>query len=122
MFLWRALEATHQLITDIVSKRGLLGQKRPQFAVEVLDSAEGTMFWQRAYWRHPDTAAPTLIQLVRIFKDWQVGDIRDKVNALIGLATASTNIVIEYASSVQQVLEAIQDAAEEWNPRSETLL
>jgi hypothetical protein len=118
-FPWQALENIYHNLKAIESKGY---QRHHNFAAQVLDSVACTMVWQRAHWRHPDTPTPTMMQLVRVFRDWRSTDIRDKVNALNGLAAPCTSIVIEYNSSVQQVFDAVRDAAHEWEERDDDLL
>lgn len=118
-FSWQALENIYHNLKRIESKGW---QRHHRFSAQILDSVACTMVWQRAHWRHPDTPTPTMVQLVGIFRDWQAGDIRDKVNALNGLVLDSTSITIEYNSTVQQVFDAVRDAAEEWEDCDDTLL
>lgn len=118
-FPWRALENFYQNLKAIESEGR---QRQHRYAAQVLDSVACTIVWQRAHWRHAETPTPDMVQLVRIFRDWQAGDIRDKVNALNGLVSSQSSIVIEYDSTRQQVFEAVRDAAPEWESESDKLL
>lgn len=118
-FPWRALENVYQNLKAIeVEGR----QRHHRYAAQVLDSVACTVVWQRAHWRHAETPTPDMVQLVRIFRDWQAGDIRDKVNALNGLVSSKSSILIEYNNSRQQVFEAVREAAPEWDSKEDTLL
>jgi hypothetical protein len=75
--------------------------------MEVLHSSAGVMVWQRAYWRHPETPVPRLQMLIEIFRDWQCSDVRDKVYALVGMATKETYVVPNYKKSVKDVYFAV---------------
>lgn len=73
------------------------------YAIQVLQSPASIMMWQRAHWRHPDTPAPGLRTLIKIFRDWQCGDLRDKVYALVGMADPESCVVPDYSRSARQV-------------------
>ncbi|KAJ4180234.1 hypothetical protein NW755_011922 [Fusarium falciforme] len=78
-------------------------------AMRVLQSSAYTMVWQRAHWRHPDTPSPRLQDLIDIFRDWQCTDIRDKVFALVSMASHETAIVPDYSKSALDVYHAVQE-------------
>ncbi|EEU39837.1 uncharacterized protein NECHADRAFT_79724 [Fusarium vanettenii 77-13-4] len=78
-------------------------------AIRVLQSSAFTMVWQRAHWRHPETPSPRLQVLIDIFRDWQCTDIRDKVFALVSMASDETAIVPDYSMSTLNVYRAVQD-------------
>ncbi|RMJ16886.1 hypothetical protein CDV36_003501 [Fusarium kuroshium] len=78
-------------------------------AIRVLQSSACTMVWQRAHWRHPDTPPPRLQVLIDIFRDWQCTDIRDKVFALVSMASRETAIIPDYSKSTLDVYHAVQD-------------
>ncbi|UPK89170.1 hypothetical protein LCI18_000105 [Fusarium solani-melongenae] len=79
------------------------------YAIRVLQSSACTMVWQRAHWRHPDTPSPRLQVLINTFRDWQCTDIRDKVYALVSMASHETAIVPDYSKSTLDVYRAVQD-------------
>lgn len=76
-----------------------------KFAMDVLQSSAFVMVWQRAHWRHADTPIPTLQILVEVFQEWQCSDIRDKVYALVGMASTETAIVPDYSRSAREIYE-----------------
>ncbi|KAI8721450.1 HET domain-containing protein [Fusarium sp. LHS14.1] len=67
------------------------------------------MVWQRAHWRHPDTPSPRLQALIDIFRDWQCTDVRDKVFALVSMASPETAIIPDYSKSTLDVHRAVQN-------------
>lgn len=79
-----------------------------EFAIQVLQSSAAVMVWQRAHWRHPDTPKPSLRTLIEVFRDWQCSDIRDKVFALVGMASRKTAIVPDYALPPRDLYFAVR--------------
>ena len=77
--------------------------------VNVFQSPAFTMVWQRAHWRSPDTPAPTLQTLVEVFQDCQSSDVRDKVYALVGMASQDTAIVPNYFLSPKQLYHDVMN-------------
>ncbi|KAL2693466.1 hypothetical protein Neosp_000026 [[Neocosmospora] mangrovei] len=67
------------------------------------------MVWQRAHWRHPETPSPRLQVLIDTFRDWQCTDIRDKVFALVSMASQETSIVPDYSKSTLDVYREVQE-------------
>jgi hypothetical protein len=80
-----------------------------EFLMGVLQSSAGVMVWQRAHWRHPETPTPRLQTLIDVFRDWQCADVRDKVYALVSMASSNTAIVPDYSQSARQVFFAVQE-------------
>jgi hypothetical protein len=80
-----------------------------EYAGEILYSFAGVMVWQRAYWRHPETPAPSLRKLLEVFEDWQCTDIRDKVFGLLGMVKHYPKpVVIEYSKSVEEIYDEVR--------------
>ncbi|KAI1274418.1 heterokaryon incompatibility protein-domain-containing protein [Xylaria sp. FL0933] len=72
-----------------------------EFHTRVMQSSAAVMIWQRAHWRHPDTPVPRLPTLIKIFRDWQCTDLRDKVFALSGMATEESTVIPDYALTIR---------------------
>lgn len=79
-----------------------------EFAIGVLQSSAAVMVWQRAHWRHPQTPTPSLQTLIEVFRDWQCTDVRDKVFALVSMASSDTAIIPDYSQPARQVYFAVQ--------------
>lgn len=77
------------------------------FALAVFQSSASVIIWQRAYWRHPDTPKPSLKTLISIFSGWQCKDLRDKVYALVGMASPETAVIPDYSRSTLQICQDI---------------
>ncbi|KAL1600568.1 hypothetical protein SLS60_006954 [Paraconiothyrium brasiliense] len=80
-----------------------------QHAIAVLQSAAAVMVWQRAHWRHARTSTPTLKTLIEIFRDWRCVDVRDKVFALLSMASESTAIEANYSMAPRDIYFAVRD-------------
>ncbi|KAI0429017.1 heterokaryon incompatibility protein-domain-containing protein [Xylaria sp. FL1042] len=80
-----------------------------EFHMRVMQSSAAVMIWQRAHWRHPDTPVPRLPTLIKIFRDWQCTDLRDKVFALSGMATEESAVAPNYALTVREVYLAVME-------------
>ncbi|KAI0809431.1 heterokaryon incompatibility protein-domain-containing protein [Xylaria sp. FL0064] len=94
-----------------------------EFHMRVMQSSAAVMIWQRAHWRHPDTPVPRLPTLIRIFRDWQCTDLRDKVFALSGMATEESTVVPDYALTIREVyLAVMQNVQREDEEQFGTLL
>jgi hypothetical protein len=78
-----------------------------EFAIQVLQSSAAIMVWQRAHYRHPETAAPSLRTLIEVFRHWQCAEIRDKVFALVSMSSPDTTIVPDYSQSARDVYFAV---------------
>ncbi|ETS81710.1 hypothetical protein PFICI_06712 [Pestalotiopsis fici W106-1] len=83
-----------------------------EFLIPIKQSAAATMVWQRAHWRHPDTPVPRLSRLIEIFRDWHCTDIRDKVFALVGMATPESAVVPDYALTTLEIYSAVMRKVE----------
>jgi hypothetical protein len=79
-----------------------------QNAIKIFQSSACTMAWQRAYWRHSMTPAPALQELIELFQDWRCTDVRDKVYALVNMASPVTRIKPDYTLSARDVYFAVQ--------------
>ncbi|KAF2676978.1 HET-domain-containing protein [Lentithecium fluviatile CBS 122367] len=78
-----------------------------EFAIQVLQSSAAVMVWQRAHCRHPETPIPSLRTLIEVFRHWQCAEIRDKVFALVSMASPDTTILPDYAQSARDVYFAV---------------
>jgi hypothetical protein len=76
-------------------------------AIQVLQSSAAVLVWQRAHYRHPETPAPSLRTLIEVFRHWQCAEIRDKVFALVSMASPDTTIVPDYSQSARDVYFAV---------------
>ena len=93
-----------------------------EFVIEVLQSSAMVMVWQRAHWRHLLTPTPSLRMLIEIFRDWQCTDVRDKVFALVSMASSNTAIIPDYSQPARQVYFAVQEKHAEAGPRFDNML
>lgn len=93
---------------------------------QVAQSSAAMMLWQRAHWRHPDTPVPRLETLIDIFRDWKCSDIKDKVFALVDMATSDSAIVPNYALTTSQiyfgVMENVQKDKEQFGTKLSQML
>lgn len=87
-----------------------------EYVLGVLHSAAAVMAWQRAHWRHPRLAAPRLQTLIEVFQDWQCKDVRDKVFALVSMASRETAVEPDYSLTAREVFYAVRQnhASAEW--------
>ncbi|KAJ4202729.1 hypothetical protein NW759_015293 [Fusarium solani] len=104
-FRWHVLESLYLTLKTLEETSWFAHHPH---AIGVLQSSACTMVWQRAHWRHPDTPPPRLQDLIDIFRDWQCTDIRDKVFALVSMASHETAIVPDYSKSALDVYWAVQ--------------
>ncbi|KAF2995187.1 hypothetical protein E8E14_004255 [Neopestalotiopsis sp. 37M] len=103
-FDWSDIEALYLKLEKIENTNWFAHH---ELHMSIKQSAAATMAWQRAHWRHPDTPAPRLSRLIEIFRDWHCTDIRDKVFALVGMATTESAIIPDYALSTREVYLAV---------------
>jgi hypothetical protein len=99
-FEWELVEMLYQKLRILESTSWLAHHA---FATAVFQSSAGVIIWQRAYWRHPDTPTPNLQTLIEVFHGWQCADVRDKVYALVGMASTETAIVPDYSKSTLEI-------------------
>ncbi|ORX95479.1 heterokaryon incompatibility protein-domain-containing protein [Clohesyomyces aquaticus] len=78
-----------------------------EFAIEVLQSSAAVMVWQRAHYKHPETPTPSLRALIEVYRHWQCADIRDKVFALVSMASPQTTVSPQYSQSARDVYFAV---------------
>jgi hypothetical protein len=104
-FDWECLE-TFYLTLKKIEDTGWFAHQ--QYAINILQSSACIMVWQRAYWRHPQTPAPALKDLIELFQDWKCTDVRDKVFALINMATVETRIDPDYSLTARDIYFAVQ--------------
>lgn len=74
----------------------------------VLDSPAATMIWQRAHWRYADTPVPRLETLIETFQEWACNDKRDKVFALVSMASRDTVIEPDYSLTAREVYRELE--------------
>lgn len=91
-------------------------------AIRVLQSSACLMVWQRAHWRHNETPTPHLQMLIEIFQQWQCADVRDKVYALVGMASESTVIMPDYNLTPREVYNKVVEKGVGISPRFCSLL
>lgn len=103
-FDWSAIEALYFKM-ETIAKSSWFAHHKSLLAIR--HSAAATMVWQRAHWRHPDTPAPTLSQLIETFREWHCTDIRDKVFALVGMVPLESAIVPDYALTPTEIYHAV---------------
>jgi hypothetical protein len=108
-FEWRAVEALYLKLKTLEDTSWFAHH---EFSMTVMQSAASVIVWQRAHYRHLQTPQPRLQTLIEIFRDWQCLDVRDKVFALVGMASSTANIVPDYAMSPREVYFAVMDAVE----------
>jgi hypothetical protein len=106
---WNAIE---QLYLTLKSLQDEAWDAHHESVLEVLHSAAAVMAWQRAHWRHPSVTAPRLQTLVEVFQEWQCGDVRDKVFALVSMASRDTAIEPDYSLTAREVFIAVRDNAD----------
>ncbi|KAF5000622.1 hypothetical protein FDECE_11159 [Fusarium decemcellulare] len=105
-FKWHMLESLYLTLKALEDTSWFAHHK---YAMQVLQSSACVMVWQRAHWRHPDTPTPRLQALIEIFRSWQCADVRDKVYALVGMASPETAIEPDYSKSPLEVFSAVQE-------------
>lgn len=93
-----------------------------KYAMGVLQSAAAAMAWQRAHWRHAETSPPTLRTLIETFRHWQCGDIRDKVFALMSMASKETAIVPDYSMTPRDIYYAVLEKHPSYKAGFENIL
>lgn len=93
-FEWRAFESLYHK-AKVLDLRGWIFHH--EFATGLLEGPAMTTVWQRAHYRHPDTPAPLLQELLKVFQDWQCSDSRDKVYGLLGLVGTAEIIAADYS-------------------------
>ncbi|KAF7531295.1 hypothetical protein G7054_g8997 [Neopestalotiopsis clavispora] len=103
-FDWSDIEALYLKLETIQNTHWFAHH---EFFMPIKQSAATTMIWQRAHWRHPKTPPPRLSRLIEIFRDWHCTDIRDKVFALVGMATPESTIVPDYALTTREIYFAV---------------
>ncbi|KAI0867575.1 hypothetical protein GGS24DRAFT_485177 [Hypoxylon argillaceum] len=103
-FLWGDLEKLYLKLKKIEESNWFAHHR---FHMMIMQSSAAVMIWQRAHWRHRDTPMPRLQTLVEIFRDWKCSDLRDKIFALSGMATAQSTVVPDYALTVREVYFAV---------------
>lgn len=116
---WSDLEALYLKLETIQNTHWFAHH---DFHIQVKQSAAATMIWQRAHWRHPDTPAPRLSRLIEIFRDWQCTHLRDKVFALVGMASPESAIIPDYTMTPQDVYHAVMSKVEKDNDEFASLL
>ncbi|KAH8660070.1 heterokaryon incompatibility protein-domain-containing protein [Xylariales sp. PMI_506] len=99
-FAWTDIESLYLKLKEIERSNWFAHHR---FHMAVMQSSAAVMLWQRAHWRHPKTPVPHLQTLIEIFKDWQCSDVRDKVFALVGMATQESAIVPDYGLSTKDM-------------------
>lgn len=105
-FRWHILESLYLTLKTLEETSWFAHHPH---AIRVLQSSALTMVWQRAHWRHPETPSPRLQVLIDTFRDWQCTDIRDKVFALVSMASQETSIVPDYSKSTLDVYREVQE-------------
>lgn len=108
-FDWGCLTKLYQKLKVLESTNWLAHHP---FALAVFQSSASAIIWQRAYWRHPIIPTPSLKKLISVFSSWQCTDLRDKVYALVGMASPETAVVPDYSRTTYQICQDIwaQDA------------
>ncbi|KAM0429255.1 hypothetical protein ACHAPT_006469 [Fusarium lateritium] len=104
-FQWHTFESLYRTLKNLESKSSSVSHVD---AIRVLQSSAFVMIWQRAHWRHPDTPAPRLQTLTTVFRNCQSTDARDKVYALVSMASPETAIVVDYSKSALEIYYAVQ--------------
>ncbi|KAN0110910.1 HET domain containing protein [Hyaloscypha variabilis] len=104
-FDWECLETLYLTLKKIEDTGWFAHQ---QHAINILQSSAFVMVWQRAYWRHPQTPTPALKDLIELFQGWKCTDVRDKVFALINMATLETRINPDYSLTARDIYFAVQ--------------
>ncbi|KAM0259745.1 hypothetical protein ACHAQJ_003181 [Trichoderma viride] len=118
-FEWQLLEKLYQKLKILESTSWLAHHA---FATGVFQSSAGVIIWQRAYWRHPDTPTPSLQTLIEVFHGWQCADLRDKVYALVGMASAETAVVPDYSKSTLEIFRDVRKQNPEDNAQFHNML
>ena len=116
---WNVIE---QLYLTLKSLQDEAWDAHHESVLGVLHSAAAVMAWQRAHWRHPSVTAPRLQTLVEVFQEWQCGDVRDKVFALVSMASRDTAIEPDYSLTVRDVFVAVRDKHADSDWKFENLL
>lgn len=116
---WNVIE---QLYLTLKSLQDEAWDAHHESVLGVLHSAAAVMAWQRAHWRHPSVTAPRLQTLVEVFQEWQCGDVRDKVFALVSMASRDTAIEPNYSLTVREVFVAVRDKHADSDWKFENLL
>ncbi|KAI1170519.1 heterokaryon incompatibility protein-domain-containing protein [Nemania sp. FL0916] len=120
---WEALEKLYLKLKTLEEANWLSHHK---LHTQVAQSPAAMMLWQRAHWRHEGTPVPQLQTLIDIFRDFKCSDIKDKVFALVGMATIDSAIVPNYALTTKEiyfgVMRNVQEDKEQFGPKlSQTL-
>ncbi|KAK9770008.1 putative Heterokaryon incompatibility domain-containing protein [Seiridium cardinale] len=108
-FMWEDLEKLYLKIKIVEDANW---SAHHYLCIPIMQSPAAVMVWQRAHWRHPETPTPTLRILIEIFRDWGCRDIRDKVFALVGMATTDSKIEPDYALSTKELYFAVMRRVE----------
>jgi hypothetical protein len=119
---WVEWSVIEQLYLTLKSLQDEAWDAHHESVVGVLHSAAAVMAWQRAHWRHPSVAAPRLQTLIEVFQDWQCGDVRDKVFALVSMASRDTAIEPDYSLTAREVFLAVRDKHADSDWKFENLL
>ncbi|KAG9200485.1 hypothetical protein G6514_006996 [Epicoccum nigrum] len=116
---WSVIEQLYLTLTTLQNEAW---DVHHEHVLGVLHSAAAVMVWQRAHWRHPSVAAPRLQTLVEAFQDWQCRDVRDKVFALVSMASLDTAIEPDYSLTAREVFYAVQNKHADLGWKFENLL
>lgn len=67
-FEWSSFESVYAKLKALEFTSWIL---HPEYAGKILYSSAGVMVWQRAHWRHPETAIQHLGTLLEVFEGWK---------------------------------------------------
>ncbi|KAL6900334.1 heterokaryon incompatibility protein domain-containing protein [Trichoderma evansii] len=99
-FEWALVEKLYWKLSVLKSRSWLY---RCAYANRVFKSSACVIVWERAHWRHPDTPTPSLQKLIEVFHRWQCADPKDKVYALVGMASRETAVIPDYSKSTEEI-------------------
>ncbi|KAF2728797.1 HET-domain-containing protein [Polyplosphaeria fusca] len=118
-FTWGAFESLYLTLKILEDTHWF---PHHEFSIEILQSSAAVTAWQRAHWRHPETPAPSLRTLLEVFRHWQCADIRDKIFALVSMASSGTTIVPDYSLPSRDLYFAVRERNPDEGPEFENML